>query len=290
MELAKSILDKYFATKKIKSSTSHSNSHGIVVTVRFSHDDLQHHGDSSVPVSDSEPQGTVSFKRISDKQVKRNQKRFGNFKNKVVDNKYETRSKSKSKSNSREDIRCDDSSDSTMHGHLIYPEPLRHSVCDVDPALLIHSTESPCSEQAAASDVNLTSPGVVLQEESIPQITMPHSPHESTDSDHSSDTCDDRSGIYSGSCSEAECSYGGYVRGKDHDKVHRPRSSFRFCRRKDPDAYGGVCGLCICAKCLNNGKHKRHKHYLKPPDDNSFMAECLHNIGLDKHCQACNNV
>ena len=74
MELAKSILDKYFATKKIKSTTAHSNSHGIVVTVRFSHDDLHSHGDSSVPVSDSEPQGTVSYKRVSDKQAKRSQK------------------------------------------------------------------------------------------------------------------------------------------------------------------------------------------------------------------------
>ena len=284
MELAKSILDKYFATKKIKSTTAHSNSHGIVVTVRFSHDDLNSHGDSSVPVSDSEPQGTVSYKRISDKQVKRNQTRFGNFKNKVMDSKYETRSKSKSKSNSRENIRCDESSDSTVHGHFISPEPLsRHSACDTDPAL-IHSTESPCSQQAAAPGLDLTSPGVVLQEESTPQIPMPPSPHESTDSDHSSDTCDDRSGIYSGSCSEYECSYGGIVRGKDHNKVHRPRSSFRFCSRKDPDAYGGVCGLCICAKCLSNGKHKRHKHYLKPPDNDLFMSKCL-----DNYCHACNN-
>ena len=288
MEFAKSLLDQYFATKKTKSATAHSNAHGITVTVRFSHEDLIKDGDCTIGVSDSEAPDTQSFKRISQKQFKRNRQRYGHFKSKQnsdndSDKVHNTRSKSKL--NSVEDIRhCDDSSDNS-EPPFISPEPVKqHYVSGADcgsaSAKHFHSTESPCSLDYTASsfDVHI-SPGVTLHEESTSEIAMPSPQSECLhsmrdDSDSTSDTCDDKSSIHSGSCYENDCSYGGGL-GVPYNP-HPRMCTFRICNRCPP-------GMWVCAKCRANGKHKRHKHYLIPPDKPKFIKECL-----DGTCPACN--
>ena len=180
MEFAKNLLDQYFSTKKTKSATAHSNVHGITVTVRFSHEDLIKYGDGSVAASESDTQESQSFKRISQKQFKRNKQRYGNFKNKQdLENKPPKviQTRSKSRSDQIEDTRaCDNSLDNSVP--FISPEPVKHTVSEADSdgasATQCCSAESPHSPDNTASDFDIyTSPSVIQLEESASNIVMP---------------------------------------------------------------------------------------------------------------------
>ena len=297
MEFAKNLLDKYFETKKTKSATAHSNVHGITVTVRFSHEDLIKYGDGYVAASESDTQETQSFKMISQKQFKRNRQRYGSFKNKQdLDNKHDKvhQTRSKSRSNTIEELRaCDISLDNSAT--LISPEPVKHTVSEADhggasaTSMPCHFTESPHSPDNIASSICVnTSPNVNQLEESASEITMPsvqcELSHTSNEDDLSSvstsDTCDDLSSIYSGSCDEYDCSYGGGLHMKP--AKHPRMCTFSLCNRC-PTSKGL---MLVCAKCRENGKHKRHKHYLKPPDKDSYNPKWLKEC-IDGTCPAC---
>ena len=219
-------------------------------------------------------EGRQTFVQRSKKQMRRSNRRLGQFRES-----YETRSKtnvSKMRSTD-ESVEMKRSEKYENDVTNITDSP----VVVVDKSMSSGDTSSESCKKyvlhhyvPSSSDESLplssTMSDEKLQNQVIEEpvsIPMPKIESSSSESDCMA-TCDDESDPYSGSCSDDGCSYVDSFALSSEEimaKSERLNQIRRYVCKRCISA--GDHGLYVCVKCARRGKHKRHKHYLdlEPP-------------------------
>ena len=280
MDILQVTMDKLFDTKQVKSWTTHENSHGIVLTIRFSKDGSHIFSDPTGSTN-SEPVYKQRYVKESNKQALRSM------------NRYNPKSQKKHPMATRLD-----SVENNRSANFVFspPDPISPDVVvtDVDDDQSMH--ERSCSDHAGFHSAelhdspqcptSLNSPSIETQLQLddadkqcisfIPPVkdSLPNKDILDSDSDS---TCDDVSeNGYDGYCSDMQCSYR-TVPVMASKTIHRKKNTYSVCSRcKLPrDNYRKKDNLVVCEKCRDiHGKHKRHKHFLKPTVPESLQYVC----------------
>ena len=262
-KIVRDLLESYFSSMDVKSWTAHENAWGLNVTVRFS---KGQNGELVADVDDSRK----TFVKRSQKQMARSKDRLGHFRSN-----YNTRS-SKFNGNLCE---SENKRSESMDNSIVTSRMLDSPLCvkstpaggasepgDLEDVPLI-TVESPSFSDQVVSETTI----VEAEAEKSPIVSMPSLDSSSSGSESDmTDTCDDESDLYSGSCSDNGCSY---LTELNSNEKFPPKVS----------KYGGrvVCKRCddsivVCNKCLHKGKHRRHQNYFNRQCFDKELKVSLH--------------